>query len=59
MGINRVGIFNTKPINAPSIENNPLFEKSTKRSVESEKRLSSTLPENGNPKPGSKIDVTG
>ncbi|RKY88484.1 hypothetical protein DRQ09_02785 [candidate division KSB1 bacterium] len=57
MAINKVEVFNIKPVPPPSIEKNPLFEKYQKEKLEVEKNPPPPLPEEVNTKPGSKLDV--
>ena len=59
MAINRVSVFNEKPVKASSIEKNPFVKNSQKKSVERNKSTAQPKTDNNVPKHGSKIDVTG
>jgi len=59
MAINKVEIFNAKPIKTSSIERNPFFERHQKKNVKVNKGISSVSVENKNPDAEKKIDVVG
>ena len=59
MAINRVSVFNAKPVKASSIEKNPFFQNNQKKTVERNIKAAQTQTDNNVPKHGSKIDVTG
>jgi len=59
MAINRVTVFNTKPVKASSIEKSPVFQNYQKKRVQRNDNATQTQPDKGVPKHGYKIDVTG